>query len=1177
MDSALYESFISIAGPKELECERGFISLVDAQTGLGKTYQAIELQLNHLQSKSTKKIIYSTNLRINVTEAFEDLCERINKKSNLSIEQKKKYLENIIHIPSQENSVKLLSEDDWNLIYDDLNFRELRDVKAIKDGIKLLEQAFEASGELNGSALSEELSYRYSRLFKLVQAIYKEKLNNQELVENSAVHDVLIKLLPASRIKPDTAQIIFMTTAKLLFPWHALEINFRISDVMKESLIILDEFDRQQAEFLSHLLGNKSEFDIISIVRRLFSAFSSYNIDESTEFEGVNSSFDKFRMLLNEFDGQWHIPYRPVITDSTIQAGKENQKRVFTLLSDRMSLHAINFKHDELKSHIDTQQHIHDIGVNGQKSSIQYINNASQLIRAFCNSMLNATGALAKNISSIEGSKPHSSEDLIVKILNHFGLAEMKRDVIALLNARLSFRIDKEHKSYSYHDSGFEITKISKYSELDNTATATTFELPLTPTGLLANWVFEGAKILGISATASSKTTIHNFDLLYLSNLLGDQFKTLSPEQKQAIQQEYLAKRRYQENDININVRSISERDLPGGVRKLYREYCGGTIDDLMLETKIAELLNVDPNDHSRLKFTINRLNKLLAAIQQFSQHPTNRYLFCMLNNSFKSQGFAHFMTFVSKKYSVKISENINAASFRNNQFNQVKDILENTTEKVVVITNYQATGAGLSPSYDVKDCKKFIYIGQKDIPPYQQKTDIDAIYLEQPKSLIGELIFPFQTYDERTKAIKKNIHDALMLHEQGIIVPNDVKPLLNRFISSNVNSFAASTLIQLYQATDDYKYATYRFIEQALGRMCRTEWKQQEINIMYDAQSKFMETLALDNRDLSFLSAEYQQLIFAVKLACKVELKNKLESTYSAKATRNYAHINRLITSVYQHQNTDAIGQYNRLRTLTLESPTQAIMPTGEHFRYYVESKVAGSYTYHIDYSFEKQATQIFINADDMSSQRIVSGLSARLNLLMKNKIIKAHFETNSYATSFKDHNIIISPAMFDIYMGAIGEESVFALLQDFNVKVYPMPEGTTEWFDGYITIGDRILLIDVKHWNLETSCFDREYETSTKCKEKLSNINVNKPAEFKDKKIQALYINLIFDGKGTITGAKHSSQKNTFVEYANMLDADVIDIPGLIDIETGQANTPTMNELVNLLETLKGMNNEH
>jgi hypothetical protein len=40
---------------------------------------------------------------------------------------------------------------------------------------------------------------------------------------------------------------------------------------------------------------------------------------------------------------------------------------------------------------------------------------------------------------------------------------------------------------------------------MDDTAVAKTFELALTSSGLLANWVLAGAKILGISATANSR------------------------------------------------------------------------------------------------------------------------------------------------------------------------------------------------------------------------------------------------------------------------------------------------------------------------------------------------------------------------------------------------------------------------------------------------------------------------------------------------------------------------------------------------------------------------------------------------------------------------------------------------------------------------------------------------
>mgnify|MGYP001082792508 CR=1 FL=1 len=1166
MESALFQAYFDLVGPEALQNEEGFIALVDAQTGLGKTYQATELQLVHLISDSRKKIIYTTNLRVNVTEAYEALINRVNTDDSLTSNQKKQFLENIIHIPSQESSIKLLHEDDWQVLLSEVEGPHYRKIISLRDSIKILTQAAQS---LNHHQLNDELSERYSKLFRTIQSIFKDKLNKKEFSKTSTVNGVLEKLFPASRIDEESTQVIFMTTAKLLYPWHALNKNHRVSDVLKDSLIIIDEFDRQQGEFLSHLLKGGKDFDVISLVRRLYSSFQSFKVQGDDEFTGVDKSFSKFREQLKEFNANWKVNLRPYINDATIQAGIENQNRVFTMLSDRMSLHTINFKHDELNSKIDEFNGSHEIGVGGGKSSITYVNNASQLVRSFCNAMLSATNSLSNNLRKAEGSKPHSTEDLIVKVLNHFGLSELSKDVISLLSARLSFRVQKDYKAYSYHDSGFEIAKVSKFSELDNTATAATFELALTPTGLLANWVLEGSKILGISATATSPSAIHNFDLAYLSNVLGDKFKQLNEFQKQGIQREYLSKRRYKERQVNINVQSISENELRGGVELLYKEFLGANIDELMLENRLCQLLEASPKS---ISFAKNRVNKLIGAIKRFSEHHSNRYLFCMLNNSYKGHEFFRFMEFVGCKYGVRIFENINAASFRNEKFNSVLQLLEESEEKVVVITNYQATGAGLSPSYKVNNISDFVYIGPEGEPPLQNKTDIDSIYIEQPKSLIGSFIFEDQPAEDRSLAIKKNIHDALMLHEKEVIVANDVKPILNKFIATNAKGMSVSSLIGFYKDTDDYRYAVFRYIEQALGRMCRTELKQKEISIMFDAEFDFIRTLASDNRDLAYLSVEYSSLISKIKSECKYEAKQKLTHSYSAKASRNHAHIQRLITSVYRHQNSDAIGQYNRLRSLVLQAPTASEMPIGEPNRYYIRSEVLGSYSYHIDYKDENGVTQVFINSDDYAGQKIVSGLSAKLDVLMQNKAVKEHFDESGFATSFGKHEYLIAPAMYDIYMGALGEETVFAILKEFGYMVEEMPEGTIEWFDGFLEIGNRILLIDVKHWDVEKSCLLRD-DTLEKCKAKLENIKNEIPARFNGKTIQAMYINVSYEYGSTIKGSNFSKGGELLVESAKLLEADVIDVPGIIDIITGQSNTPPMEQLLNFLETLKGL----
>lgn len=1166
MDSELYKAYICFAGPEAVGQDEGFIALVDAQTGLGKTYQAIELLLEHLAADSKRKLIYTTNLRVNVTEAFEQLIQRVGSSDQFSSTQKKKFLKNIIHIPSQETSIKLLSEDDWQVLLSELDGNHYRKISTLRDSIKIFSQAAQS---LSNHQLNDELSERYSKLFRAVQTVFKDKLNKKELTDVSAVTKVLEKLFPASRIDEESTQVLFMTTAKLLYPWHALNKNHRISDVLKNSLIILDEFDRQQSEFLNHLLKGARDFDVISLVRRLYSSFQSYEVQGDDEFEGVESSFAKFRAQLEDFNSGWSANLRPYINDETIQAGVENQNRVFTMLSDRMSLHTINFKHDELKSKINSVKGSHEIGVGGDKSSINYVNSASQIVRAFCNAMLSAINTLSNNLRRIEGSKPHSTEDLIVKVLNHFGLAELRAEVVSLLSARLSFRVQKEYKSYSYHDSGFEIAKISKFSELDNTATAATFELALTPTGLLGNWVLEGAKILGISATATSPTAIHNFDLLYLSNLLGDKFKRLSTQQKQGIQREYLSKRRYKDLNINIDVQTVSEHDLRGGVEQLYREFLGDSVDDLMLENRLAKLLDVSPKS---ITFAKSRVNKLVAAIKRFSVHSTNRYLFCMLNNSYKGQEFSRFMEFVGRKFGVTIFENINAASFRNEQFSAVLQLLEGTNEKVAVITNYQATGAGLSPSYQVSNAEDFIYIGPVGQPPLQNKTDIDSIYIEQPKSLIGSFIYEEQVQEERGFSIKKNIHDALMLHEKEVLVANDVKPILNKFIATNLKGMSVSSLIGIYKDTDDYRYAVFRYIEQALGRMCRTELKQKNISIMFDGEYDFVQTLASDNRDLSFLSVEYSSLITKIKHEYKFEARQKLTHSYSAKASRNHSHIQRLITSVYRHQNSDAVGQYSRLRKCVLQQPTSLELPTGETNRYYIKTNTLGSYRYHIDQKDENGVTQVFINSDDYANQQEVSALSAKLDKLMLNAIVKKHFEQNGFATTFGKHEYLLAPAMFDIYMGAIGEETAFAILNDFGYEVKDMPDGTVEWFDGYISIGDRVLLIDIKHWDVEKSCLQRD-DTFEKCKTKLQNLKENLPDVFQGKMLQAMYINISYDEGSTITGSSFTEGSSLLVESANLLEADVIDVPGVIDINTGQSNVPPLEQLLNLFESVKGL----
>ncbi|OOE89269.1 hypothetical protein BZG74_05355 [Salinivibrio sharmensis] len=1156
MMSALFETYLEMAGPETCQSKDGFLAIIDAQTGLGKTYQATELQLAHLIADSKLTLIYATNLRVNVKEAYDALLERVDDKAELSDKQKLELKRNIIWIPSQDTAIAALSEQDWATIFGQLDVQQRKAIQKIRDKVTLLEQAKSSSNTL---VFDEELRAQHSKIFSMLKTYLQGKAT-----KDVELNDVLDRIFPARRVDQEKTQVLFLTTSKLLYPWHSLNKSYRVSDFLDNSLLILDEFDRQQSEFLNHLINTVTDYDIIDLTRKIYASFDSFKIHGSPEFRNVDQCFNRFRHALADHKDKWHINYRPFITTATIQQGSENQNRVFTLLSDRMSIHTINFEHEALKSKINHELGSHEIGSEGSESAIQFVNNSARLVRSFCNGMLSAILQLKKNLAKFEDSRTYTTENLVEKILNHLGLVDLTPNIMSLIAARLSFKVQNEHRAYSFHDSGYEIANIAKYSDTDNTAKASTFDLALTSTGLLAHWVLAGAKVLGVSATATSRTAIHNFDLDYLSEVLSDRLVRLNSAQKAAIQAEYYAKRRYAENQILISVKGISERVDWGGVEALYQEFKRTKLHSVLLENELCKLLSTDTQG---LPYSIKRANKLVESIRQFSLHPSNRYHFCMINKSYRNHEFMDFMKRVGEKYNVTIFENINAASFRNDQFQAILKRLETTTQKVVVITNYQATGAGLSPSYTMRDNHTLTYVGPEGIKPFQHKTDIDSIYLEQPTTLIGRLISDDLAVDERDLAIKKSIHDTFMLHEKGIMAANEAKSKLKPLISARVNNSAIRSLISSYKKSEDYRYAVYRFIEQALGRMCRTEWKQNQITIMYDAVADFVETLAKDNRNLSFLSHEYQALVTEIKLHYQAKEHQKQQMSYHPRASRNYAHIQRLVTSVYEHQNENSIGQYERLRQWMLTKPTLPSSPMGEEVRYYIDVQhPLGQYHYQIDYSEEKGITEIFINPADESGLREVSEAAARLPLLMKNSLVSAHFDANGFATTFGKAQFVLAPAMFDLYMGALGEEAVSAILMAFGYPLHAMPSGCVEWFDSYIALGNRILLVDVKHWDLELGCLVHD-NTLDKCQVKLQQIRKNPPDEFVNKHLQALYINTIWSGAGGINSRQYESEDKPFVEHVIPNIADVIEIPGIIDRESGTNNVPPMNQLLELL----------
>lgn len=97
---------------------------------------------------------------------------------------------------------------------------------------------------------------RYGAIFTSLRSYLRDKDGWDVKTDH-----IINRIFPARLIDQEQTQVLFLTTSKLLYPWHAIHRTYRISDFLENSLLILDEFDRQQSEFLTHLINAVSDYD----------------------------------------------------------------------------------------------------------------------------------------------------------------------------------------------------------------------------------------------------------------------------------------------------------------------------------------------------------------------------------------------------------------------------------------------------------------------------------------------------------------------------------------------------------------------------------------------------------------------------------------------------------------------------------------------------------------------------------------------------------------------------------------------------------------------------------------------------------------------------------------------------------------------------------------------------
>ncbi|WP_097462100.1 hypothetical protein [Mangrovitalea sediminis] len=1075
----------------------GCLVPVLAPTGIGKTHSAKSLILEELVSQLAlgggepdvaRTIYYITNSVDNVRHTYEELLELIETQCvdgcrRFSAGQQAVLNAQVVYLPSQGSQLLKLSDAAVERVIDLFELNTDPQIRRAWQGVKKLRQAIESHPNMTGGfreALDEKASETYRLMLSRIQA--RQRGDHPVALSESDYRD-LDHLIPGDKLRRKAARVCFMTTRKFLAGYQTLKNRVHPIRELNGALIIIDELDRQN-EVILQVLADQQAMDLIQLMRTLHANLQQHRLERSALYEGIEENFDSLKDGLAEFAESWNIQF----AFNTDGASLEDEK--VRLFSDRSVTHVHSAEH-LLKLRTDSKRQknlIHSepkesgTEINKQRNRLsRFVNEADWLFRRFIWIMRESVWSYQNNSAKISNGsnsgRGATYQDAVMSILRHFNLHELSNAVFAAFDAQVSFsgRRDKTSGSSSrmasrtYHDNGLKLTDVRRNESALDTVSCHYTGLSVTPSGLLARMVEGGAKIVGVSATATSRTVIKNFDFDYLKTRLGSRFVELSEFQVAEIGRYYRSRRQYDERGVKVETQFLTAgRELPIAVMESQQ---GRAV------RKPATVLNHWLQQESGNDFVLTWVSKLLQALQHFMDAADSRYMLVLLNRTIDSTRHREFVvfleTFLSAKgknagSAVKLFSGMDAQSMRLGDFESVQAHLSSTNDKVIVLSTYASMGEGKNPDYLVKhpeDRQALIWVG--DGPePVEVRTDIDTLYLEKPTH---QLLSDAEDYQVNQLLL---FHQIMALQEAGWISPREARG----WVKQALIGIRSDRHLGQYYRTGDYAWLIRKVIEQAVGRTARTAFKRSRIQLLADGDLR--EVLASDPRTGESLSHEYLALVDGSKAVINAPIEDRetlrrynRAALYTADTL---ALIKELMSGFRGADPQSSIQSWETLRRQLLTEPTRAT-PSGENPRLYLEAPTVGGYLFsgNLDADLEALESDDQLKFFDQAiNGRWVSEADCDLPQLMRNSCVRNHFETNGFATTWQSHFYLMNPAAyFNLYKGALGEEGIRAVLESFGFELSPLPQSVFECFDfvGHTREYPQKIAIDAKHWRAD------------------------------------------------------------------------------------------------------------
>ena len=658
-------------------------------------------------------------------------------------------------------------------------------------------------------------------------------------------------------------------------------------------------------------------------------------------------------------------------------------------------------------------------------------------------------------------------------------------------------------------------------------------EISTTPEKILIDLILSGnISVVLCSATASSTSVISNFDIEYLKERIGDKIHVLSMEVKSKFDE--LVSNTYPKgHKVEIipleHYEYEDKRDekavLPDKYRILFSEEARKDgLDNTWFKCTKRYLMH-NKKEGESISFQLYRLFQFIEAYAWFIKHEDvhsmiffqNRIgdpiqtnvLSCLIDGSYKQQKsvFEDELPEDWTNEHIRISKN-----WEEVEGTILKELSDNKDAKIMLISAYASFKAGANMQYEIPDGLEYIQGDNWNKEGEKLQKDWDAMYIQCPRTYL------MMNTDENEINFEKSLYNVMlslmMLYERGCLSKNEIASWLCKALSNN---FWFGDKNNPGIARDKAEWAQ-TIIEQAVGRLCRTRNKPQTTYILYDKDINYFfdkvnlkKSLTKEFRSLvSYILADEQKTVDSnINNDEIIRCNNANYAKRQLDRMRNIAlrYTPKLGKKDYFDDEDEDINTvpYNVMINQKMnQSYKQTIIrkPVVSDFNELEDSDKNLSFIHKCYGDWKRNnENEIFFHYDPKHNnyfcpatkgkpgQFPVSPQSVRLDVLMKNEVIRLYFEQNGFATDWETKGMILHPdILMTDYAGEIGEEAFKAIVLHYtNCKENEIKhlEGRDYELADFVICnpdGSYKIAFDVKNMNPDIDHDDKPGELPTK-----------------------------------------------------------------------------------------------